>query len=103
MRAEFASRWGRNLADRIRHHKNVPYREKTLKIGYVSADFREQSAAFCFGPAVRNLDKRFFEVYCYSGVVNEDIYTLEFRNAADHWIDARSLSDKELVSRIIDD
>lgn len=103
MRAEFASRWGRNLAGRIKHHTNVPHREKTLKIGYVSADFKEQSAAFCFGPAVKNHDKRFFEIYLYSGVVSEDLYTLEFRNAADHWIDARSLSDKELVSRIIDD
>ena len=100
LRSTFDRRWGRALAVPKRRFCNDRNPERRLRIGYVSPDFREQSAAFCFGPAVKNHNKEFFEIYCYSGVISGDRYTRAFRAAADHWADVHALSDAGLVEKI---
>ena len=46
--------------------QNVRDPNRRLRVGYVSADFKDHSAAFVFGPVLRNHDKSVVEIFCYS-------------------------------------
>lgn len=73
---------------------------RTLVLGYVSADFKQHSAATCFGPVLKHHDKSRFRVVCYSGVVHEDGKTREFRALADVWRSTVGVSDEALARQI---
>ncbi len=92
---------GKPLADAAdTTYRNARLPERRLVIGYVSADFRQHSAAFCFRPVVCNHDRIQFEVVCYSSNLQEDDFTRSFRNAADRWRDVFRMSDEELARQI---
>jgi predicted O-linked N-acetylglucosamine transferase (SPINDLY family) len=74
--------------------------QRRIVVGYVSADFRTHSAAFCFFPVLRSHDKANFQINCYSCSSTRDSLTAAFQSLADVWLDAVSLSDKELANRI---
>lgn len=59
--------------------------DRSLRIGYVTADFRKNSAAFAFEPIFREMDRQAYEIYCYSGVVIEDEMTARCRALATAW------------------
>lgn len=88
------------LADSIQSHPNDRNPQRILRIGYVSADFRQHSAAQGFGQLILNYNQTQFEVFCYSGVVKEDKITKRFKDAASGWYSTLGKSDKELVQRI---
>ncbi len=87
-------------AARIRPHGNDPDPERALRIGYVSADFRDHSAAQAFGPVVLGHDPDQFEVTCYSSVKFADDVTARFRAGVDHWRDVGKLSDGDLAQQV---
>ena len=91
------------LADSIQSHPNDRNPQRILRIGYVSADFRQHSAAQGFGQLILNYNQTQFEVFCYSGVVKEDKITKRFKDAASGWYSTIGKSDKELVQRIRND
>jgi predicted O-linked N-acetylglucosamine transferase (SPINDLY family) len=74
--------------------------QKRIIVGYVSADFRNHSAAFGFLPVLRSHDKANFQINCYSSSPARDSLTAVFESAADVWVDAMALSDDELADRI---
>ena len=73
---------------------------RRLRVGYVSADFRDHSAAFGFRPMLLHHDKTQFEITCYSCAVVEDEVTKDFRRVADRWRDVAQSSDDELCQVI---
>ncbi len=73
---------------------------RPLVLGYVSADFKNHSAAGCFGPVLKRHDRSEYRVVCYSGVKVEDAVTGEFRQHADLWRSVSHLSDEALAERI---
>ena len=81
-------------------HHNTRDPQRPLVLGYVSADFRQHSAATCFGPVIRNHDRSAFRVICYSGVVVEDAVTAQFRSLSDSWRPASGMSDEVLAAQI---
>ncbi|MBM3535452.1 MAG: tetratricopeptide repeat protein [Alphaproteobacteria bacterium] len=74
--------------------------DRRLRVGYVSADFRQHSAAYIFGPILLNHDRSAVEVHLYSGVAEEDDMTARFRAAADRYHATAEVSDDGLASRI---
>jgi predicted O-linked N-acetylglucosamine transferase (SPINDLY family) len=74
--------------------------QKRIIVGYVSADFRNHSAAFGFLPVLRSHDKVNFQINCYSSSSTRDALTAVFQSVADVWVDAMALSDDELADRI---
>lgn len=80
--------------------RNLPDPERRLRVGHVTADFRTNSAAFCFGPVLRLLDRDRFDVVCYSGVTVEDGLTRDFRAMATLWRDTVGLDDAALADLI---
>ncbi len=84
-------------------HRNVRDPRRRLVVGYVSADFREHSAARVFGPALQYSDKADFETVCYSCHPNQDEVTAEFQQIADRWRDATQWTDQRLADQIRQD
>jgi predicted O-linked N-acetylglucosamine transferase (SPINDLY family) len=74
--------------------------DRRLRIGYVSADFQNHSAAFAFSPLILHHDRSEFEVFCYSCGSVEDQRTKSLRKAAENWRSAGGLSDEALAAQI---
>jgi len=92
--------WGNNYAEKellsCRQVGDWP-----LKIGFVSADFRDHSVSYFFEPLLAKLNRDRFEVYCYSGVSSPDSTTERLKSRADHWIETFPIPDDLLAERII--
>lgn len=74
-----------------------------LRIGYVSAHFRNHPVARFIEPAVARHDRSQFEVVCYSDTQRTDQITARFRARADRWRETRALSDEALCRSIMED
>jgi predicted O-linked N-acetylglucosamine transferase (SPINDLY family) len=99
------SEWWRRIGSKISAERPAQYENdcdlaRRIVLGYVSADFRQHSAAFAFRPVLENHDKTRFEVICYSGSPTEDTVTNRFRQVADRWRNALQWSDDQLVDCI---
>lgn len=82
---------------------NVPDPERTLTIGYVSADFNQSSAAPFIEPLLSARDRRAFRAVCYSASSRSDAVTEALRRHADAWRDIDGLSDEEAAAQVRDD
>jgi predicted O-linked N-acetylglucosamine transferase (SPINDLY family) len=99
------SEWWRQIgskiaAERLPRHDNDRDPARRIVLGYVSAEFRQRSAAYSFRPVLQNHDKTRFEVICYSGSPTVDAVTDSFRHSADRWRDALQWSDDRLADCI---
>ena len=97
---QIGSKVPRIAAERL---QNVHDPNRRLRVGYVSGDFRDHSAALVFGPVLRNHDKSVFEIFCYSCTSLRDEVTDEFQREADKWVDAWRLTDDQLAEQIMSD
>jgi predicted O-linked N-acetylglucosamine transferase (SPINDLY family) len=74
--------------------------ERSLRVGYISADFRQHSVAYFIAPLLREHDRAAVEVFCYSDVAKPDAVTAALQGVADHWLNTVTFSDDELTERI---
>lgn len=79
-------------------NERTPHR--TLKIGYVSQDFRSHSVAYFIEPILAHHDHQQFEIFCYYNAPYEDEVTHRLQRYADHWINCDTLSDEVLREHI---
>jgi predicted O-linked N-acetylglucosamine transferase (SPINDLY family) len=86
-----------------RAHRNAPMPEKRLRIGYVSADFRDHCQSLFTVPLFAHHDHGPFEIVCYSSVERPDAMTRRLARHTDLWRDVRELDDDRLASLIRDD
>jgi predicted O-linked N-acetylglucosamine transferase (SPINDLY family) len=102
--AEELGRWDRQYAEpfksSIQPHANDRNPDRRLRIGYVSANFKEHAESFFVAPLLENHDHREFEIHCYSSVARGDSITKRLETTADGWHDVYGLSDDELARRI---
>jgi predicted O-linked N-acetylglucosamine transferase (SPINDLY family) len=97
--------WWRQIGSKLSTNRSPQCendRDPTRRIvlGYVSAEFRQRSAAFSYRPVLQNHDKTRFEVICYSGSPIEDDVTNSFRKVADRWRSVLQWPDDQLVDCI---
>ncbi|WCM88956.1 O-linked N-acetylglucosamine transferase, SPINDLY family protein [Acidovorax sp. NCPPB 3576] len=96
--------WGRRYADPLTR-KAAPLAvadrrpKKRLKVGYVTADFREHSVAFFMLPVLRHHDPQEVEVHVYSGGRRDGI-TDALQQCVPHWHEMIHLSDDDLYTLI---
>ena len=81
------------------HHLNTRDPDRRIRVGYVSADFRNHSAALGFRPVLLNHDKTQVEITCYSSTPVDQL-TEEFQRAADRWRDVIGKSDDDICAQI---
>lgn len=96
--------WGRRFADPLtRKAKPLIVADrnprKRLKVGYVTADFREHSVAFFMLPVLRHHNPDNVEVHVYSSG-RRDGFTDTIQLAVPHWHEVKDLSDEVLCERI---
>jgi predicted O-linked N-acetylglucosamine transferase (SPINDLY family) len=100
--------WWERIGSKIAVPPQAPYRnlrdpDRRLVVGYVSADFRNHSAARVFKPVLQYADKAAFETVCYSCSPVEDSLTQEFQQMAGRWRDASQWTDQRLFEQIRED
>jgi protein O-GlcNAc transferase len=93
----------RALRDRQRPHPQGRSPERPLRVGYVSADFREHTLRLFVRPVLLYHDRGQFEVHCYPSVKAPDTWTDRLRELADSWHEVATLSDAELAEKIRSD
>ena len=82
---------------------NVPDPERRLRIGLVSADFRNHAAAYWIEPLLAGLHQGPCEVVCYSNNGAVDSVTERLKAYADTWVTCSAMGDAELAQRIAAD
>ena len=88
------------LADKIQAHTNNRDPARPLRIGYVSADFRDHSACLGFAPLIIEHARQDFEVICYDATISGDHVSTTLRAATTHWRDIRNSDDEQLAAMI---
>ncbi|MGA2230256.1 MAG: tetratricopeptide repeat protein [Tepidisphaeraceae bacterium] len=88
---------------RARAPGTAPRQNGRLKIGYVSADFREHVVGWNLQPILSNHDRTRFEIACYSSVVRPDAMTDRLKGHADIWRDILDLTDQQAADLIASD
>jgi predicted O-linked N-acetylglucosamine transferase (SPINDLY family) len=84
-------------------HANSVSTDRCLRIGYISADFREHTRARFIRSFIENHDQSAYEVFCYCDVAKPDALTERFQQHADAWRTTIGMSDDELASLIRQD
>ena len=88
------------LASLLPACSNLPAPGRRLKIGYVSADFRNHTVMLFAGPLITQHDRAAFDVFCYHNSRNFDAHSARLQAAVDHWVPCHAMSDQELAERI---
>jgi predicted O-linked N-acetylglucosamine transferase (SPINDLY family) len=100
-------RWNSRFAAPLARSAPEPGRdlspERRLKIGYVSADFRDHCQSLFMRPLLAHHDPAAVEVFCYSSVERPDEITRQLARHADVWREARGLDDVALCRLIRED
>ncbi|MBS0266803.1 MAG: tetratricopeptide repeat protein [Planctomycetes bacterium] len=76
---------------------------RPLRVGYVSADFRQHPVGLFMLPLLAAHDRENFVACCYASVVNPDAMTAACRDRAAVWRDVQTLTDAQLAQRIRED
>lgn len=76
---------------------------RTIRVGYVSPDFRNHSVSYFLYPIISNHDKTRFKIFCYSDVKAVDETTKKFRQCAEYWRDVSCLNDDYVTELILRD
>jgi predicted O-linked N-acetylglucosamine transferase (SPINDLY family) len=84
----------------VRRNDNRPDSERRLRIGYVSADFRNHAAAYWIEPLLAGSQHVNVDVICYSNSPLSDEMTLRLKPYAATWVECAALSDEALAERI---
>jgi len=100
-------RWNRRFSDPLKPflqpHANDPAIARPLRIGYVSADFRDHPVGRHVLPLLERHDREQFEIFCYSGVVRPDPITERLRALNGRWRNTFGVSDARLAEMIRED
>ncbi|MGA2441833.1 MAG: tetratricopeptide repeat protein [Tepidisphaeraceae bacterium] len=87
----------------IQPHANNRDPDRRLRIGYVSADFRDHVVGQNLLPLLREHDHREMEIFCYSKLLQSDTLTDQLRSYADVWRSIMGLSDSQAADLIRQD
>lgn len=83
----------------------VPYARKfyaheKIRVGFLSADFKIHPVVKWAWALLTALDKKSFEIYCYSAGKTSDIVTEYIRAAVENWRDISTLTDAQAAAMI---
>jgi len=105
--SEERQRWNQRFGDPLKPF--VPPRptdcrpDRQLRVGYVSADFRDHPVGRQLLPLVARHDCARFEILCYSEAARPDWITERFRTLAGKWRNTIGISDARLAELVRED
>jgi protein O-GlcNAc transferase len=100
---QFAKKFSGPLSSSVVPHSNMRIRNRRLKIGYVSPDFRRHSVAYFIEPVLAAHDKEAFEIFCYSNSVIRDEVSDRLKSNINRWTDITNVPDEEAAQSIRQD
>jgi predicted O-linked N-acetylglucosamine transferase (SPINDLY family) len=100
---QFDLRQARRLLKQPPVFGNTRDRQRVLRVGYVSPDFREHSVAHFTRKLIGSHNREKVEVTCYADVMKPDGFTREFEAQADHWLSLVGMDDEAVAERIRQD
>ena len=74
--------------------------DQRLRIGYVSADFRQHAVAHFIEPVLAAHDSKRFEIFCYYNYPAADPVTGRFEKLTHHWRVIANRSDEDVANMI---
>lgn len=98
--------------DAMRHLAGNPFpltqnpemiESRPLRVGFVSADFREHPVAFFLEGMLKHIDHSRLNLFFYSDVRKEDAVTARFRSLGGEWRNAFGLGDEVLAGMVASD
>lgn len=81
-------------------HANAKDPDRTIRLGFVSGDFRFHPVAHFLEPFLEALDRGRFEVHLYSNHPAEDEVSQRLRACADNWTRVARMADADFARRI---
>ena len=99
----FARRFAEPLTAAAAACGNNPDPDRTLRIGYVSGDFRRHSVMYFLEPILRHHDRSAFDVFCYSTCAWADQVTDRLRQCASQFRDIAALDDEAAAALVRSD
>lgn len=96
----WGERFARPLRPSHRPHSQSPDPSRRLRIGYVSADFRQHPVGRNVHPLFAQHDHDAVEIYAYADVAEPDELSARLRQHVDHWREIGSMEDAELAAAI---
>ncbi len=102
---ELARRWEQSLPrpPAIAPWRNTRDTARTLRVGYVSGDFRTHSVAHFIENVFRAHDRSAVELYCYSTKQHADEVNARLKQTAKAWREIEALNDDEAAALARDD
>jgi protein O-GlcNAc transferase len=98
---EWDSRYAARLLRAAGPHRNSRIAGRKLRIGYVSAHFRDHAVSYFFESTLKYHNYDRFEVFCYSDVLKPDAFTERMRGYPCAWREIVNQSDAA-VARLIE-
>jgi len=83
--------------------KNFLSKSKKIKLGFISADFKEHPVGYYLLDFLPELKKFNFELYAYFNFPSEDDYTKKIKKNFNNWKNITLLDDKDVVKLIKED
>jgi protein O-GlcNAc transferase len=74
--------------------------DRSLRIGYVSPDFRNHCQSLFTTALFPHHNREQFEIFCYSEVIDPDVTTERIKSYADVWRPVSKLSDNAIAEQI---
>lgn len=102
--AQWDQRYGNPRPERMTPHVDSDSAgHRRLRVGYVSADFRDHVVGRNILPLLREHDREAFDVFCYYTDRRSDFLTAKFRSHVTEWRDIARMSDDAAAQLIVDD
>ena len=84
-------------------HISLSRENQTIRIGYLSADWRNHPVGRFMLPILKHHNQNKFEVWCIDNTPNHDWISDQLKQNADHWISIKSLTGLQAARRISDE
>jgi predicted O-linked N-acetylglucosamine transferase (SPINDLY family) len=97
---QWAQRHARPLEASIAPHPNDPSPDRTLRIGYLSADLKLTVIAHFLMPILAHRDRSAVQNICYADVKMPDVMTEKLRSAADDFRFVAGMNDQQIAELI---
>jgi len=98
--AAFDEQHAKALMQGRKPFRNVRNKQRVLRVGYLSPDFREHSVAHFTRKLFGCHDREAVEVFAYADVERPDDWTGQFQAQADHWLSIVDMDDEDVAERI---
>ena len=99
-----SKKWADFLAEPLTRaaapHPNDKTPNRRIKVGYLSADFRDHPVGRLISPLLANHDRTKFEIILFSGVSRPDLVTQRIYGCADKVLNTRDASDDQLAAAV---